>query len=30
MFGAITVDCEACIMTDEKDPDRTFPEDAKE
>jgi hypothetical protein len=29
MFGAITVDCEACTMTDEKDPDRTFPREAK-
>jgi hypothetical protein len=29
MFGAITIDCEACTMTDEKDPDRTFPSEAK-
>jgi hypothetical protein len=29
MFGAITVDCEACTITDEKDPSRAFPEDAK-
>jgi hypothetical protein len=25
MFGAITVDCEACTITDEKDPSRAFP-----
>jgi hypothetical protein len=29
MFGAITIDCEACTITDEKDPNRAFPEDAK-
>ena len=29
MFGAITVDCEACTITDEKDPSRAFPEDEK-
>jgi hypothetical protein len=29
MFGAITIDCEDCTLTDEKDPSRTFPEDAK-
>jgi hypothetical protein len=27
MFGAITVDCEACTLTDEKDPARAFPQD---
>jgi hypothetical protein len=27
MFGAITIDCEAC--TDEKDPSRAFPEEEK-
>jgi hypothetical protein len=27
MFGAITIDCEACTITDEKDPSRAFPED---
>jgi hypothetical protein len=29
MFGAITVDCEACTITDEKDPGRAFPENEK-
>jgi hypothetical protein len=29
MFGAITIDCEGCTITDEQDPSRTFPEDAK-
>jgi len=29
MFGAITIDCEACTITDEKDPSRAFPEDEK-
>ena len=29
MFGAITIDCEGCTITDEKDPNRAFPEDAK-
>ena len=29
LFGAITIDCEGCTITDEKDPSRTFPKDAK-
>jgi hypothetical protein len=29
LFGAITVDCEACTITDEKDPSRAFPEGEK-
>jgi hypothetical protein len=29
MFGAITIDCEGCTITDEKDPNRAFPEGAK-
>lgn len=29
MYGVITIDCEACTITDEKDPGRAFPEDEK-
>lgn len=30
MFGAITIDCEACTLTDETDPSRTHPDQAPE